>query len=305
MRTSVSGIFVKIYQNCDNCQRDFAISLRCSELLLRGPENPWRTLLEELLCAWREETDNARLPAGSVVEFLYEALLQRRQESCIGDGVSLGTVHVAKGMEFRHVVIPATGWYRGRRNGAERPADQERRSEEERRVFYVGITRAGETLTILDRKDEEHPFLSRVRGDSVFLRDAPRVDLPSPEVLLRRYGVLSMEDLFLDLAGRQDGNARIHADLARLEPGHALRLVSGEDHVWLQNSDGRAVASLSRSARQRWESAIDRIEEVRILAMIARRRRDCGSEFVDRIKADTWEVPVCEVVHRPLPGEDE
>ena len=74
---------------------------------------------------------------------------------------------------------------------------------------------------------------------------------------------------------------------------------------WLRNRAGRAVASLSRSARQHWESAIDRIEEVRILAMITRRRRDCGSEFADPIKADTWEVPVCEVVHRPLSGEDE
>ena len=72
--------------------------------------NPWSALLEELLHAWRDETDNARLPAGDVSEFLYEALLQRRKDSRIGSGVFLGTVHVAKGMEFRHVLIPATGW---------------------------------------------------------------------------------------------------------------------------------------------------------------------------------------------------
>ena len=49
-------------------------------------------LLEELLLAWREETDNAKLPVGSVVEFLYEAPLQRRRDSRIGSkGTSLMT----------------------------------------------------------------------------------------------------------------------------------------------------------------------------------------------------------------------
>jgi len=44
-------------------------------------------------------------------------------------------------------------------------------SEDERRVYYVGMTRAQETLCLLDRRDVRNPFAESLSGDFVFRRE--------------------------------------------------------------------------------------------------------------------------------------
>ncbi len=60
------------------------------------------------------------------------------------DAIRLMTLHAAKGLEFRHVAI--VGMEEGSFPHA--AAVDEGRSEEERRLFYVGVTRAKETLSL-------------------------------------------------------------------------------------------------------------------------------------------------------------
>lgn len=48
----------------------------------------------------------------------------------------MGTVHSAKGLEFRRVAVLDGGW----------PTGAEARNDE-RRLYYVGMTRAEQTLT--------------------------------------------------------------------------------------------------------------------------------------------------------------
>lgn len=62
-------------------------------------------------------------------------------------GVTISTIHAAKGLEWKHVYLPALSdghlpSYRGGKNGEFDSADM----EEERRLMYVGITRAKESL---------------------------------------------------------------------------------------------------------------------------------------------------------------
>ncbi len=63
------------------------------------------------------------------------------------DGILLSTIHSVKGNEFNHVVYL---------DFLHRPAD---RTEEERRVSYVALTRAITDLLITGRRDEISPFL--------------------------------------------------------------------------------------------------------------------------------------------------
>src|SRR5690606_34938043 len=60
------------------------------------------------------------------------------------DGVRLMTLHAAKGLEFRHVALV------GLEDGTfpHVSAVDEGRVEEERRLFYVGLTRAKQSLLI-------------------------------------------------------------------------------------------------------------------------------------------------------------
>jgi DNA helicase-2/ATP-dependent DNA helicase PcrA len=85
-------------------------------------------------------------PEGDLAAFLQELSLdqERDEEEDAGDQVTLMTLHAAKGLEFRRVYLVGLeeGILPHRRAAAEGGV------EEERRLMYVGVTRARQDLTI-------------------------------------------------------------------------------------------------------------------------------------------------------------
>jgi len=77
-------------------------------------------------------------------EFLQELALQTEENERRGDAAALGTVHAVKGLEFPQV------WLAGVEEGVlpSTRSLQEGRTEEERRLCYVALTRARDGLTI-------------------------------------------------------------------------------------------------------------------------------------------------------------
>jgi len=72
--------------------------------------NPWWRLLAEIVAEWRDELADAAAPVDAAIEHVWEALAERRREPSFGDCVQLLTVHAAKGLEFRHVVVAGGFW---------------------------------------------------------------------------------------------------------------------------------------------------------------------------------------------------
>ena len=66
------------------------------------------------------------------------------------EGIFLGTAHAVKGLEFKHVFILDGGW-----QGVD---------EAEQRLYYVAMTRAIETLTLL-QTTPEHPWMAKLPDD--------------------------------------------------------------------------------------------------------------------------------------------
>ncbi len=253
------------------------------------PGHYWLDLLRELLTAFKEETSNADQPRGHAVEYLYEALVQRRRESRIGAGVYLGTVHSAKGMEFQHVIIPATGWAELREDAT---------VGEERRTFYVGMTRAREMLTVIHCPGLSPSHVGLVDGKEI-LSTGPAEQAAVPEgILTRRYEALGLSDLFIDLAGQRAASDPIHNALMHLDCGSRLTVREQSGNVVLLDGGGCPVARLSASAKERWLARLRDVESVCVLAMIKRRRGDTGEEYEDRMRVDAWEVPFCELIYR-------
>ena len=114
--------------------------------------------------------ENAGVIAGHAAQFLqfcYDTLAEQRRERSLGDGVLLATLHGAKGMEFPHLLIADVGWR------------QSQRGQIERRLFYVGMTRVGETLT-----------LGRVLGGDPAFREhcqSETWELPLVEICVRAW----------------------------------------------------------------------------------------------------------------------
>ncbi len=83
------------------------------------------------------------------------------------DAVSLMTLHGSKGLEFPAVILYGTGKGEIPLEREKHPADQ----EEERRLLYVGMTRAKEEL-ILTYAKEPSPFLTEFSGECMEKRTA-------------------------------------------------------------------------------------------------------------------------------------
>src|SRR5213596_8388 len=101
--------------------------------------------LQELVALAREWVENAAEPTLS--SFLQEVSLYSDQDAIRGDGslVTLMTLHNAKGLEFRAVYLI------GMEEGIfpHSRSIEEQGIEEERRLCYVGMTRAQELLTLM------------------------------------------------------------------------------------------------------------------------------------------------------------
>ena len=104
--------------------------------------------LREVMSTLDDELEDARggTPLERLTEFLEKVTLDqdREEEDETPDGVTLITMHAAKGLEFPHVQIVGLedGLLPHQRSKLEGTMD------EERRLFYVGITRAQETLRL-------------------------------------------------------------------------------------------------------------------------------------------------------------
>lgn len=81
----------------------------------------------------------------------------RWREEETGDAVYLGTVHAAKGREWRAVVLPDTreGVYPPRRRQRQSEAEHAADSQEARRILYVAVTRARDLLYMVDARGAE------------------------------------------------------------------------------------------------------------------------------------------------------
>ncbi len=120
----------------------------------------------------KAQADDGEAALGELVAFLAYAALEagEGQTQAGEDGVQLMTLHSAKGLEFPLVFLP--GMEEGLfPNG--RSADEAGRMEEERRLAYVGITRARQKLVLCHAESRRLHGQDMFGLPSRFLREIP------------------------------------------------------------------------------------------------------------------------------------
>ncbi|MDD1606924.1 MAG: RecQ family ATP-dependent DNA helicase, partial [Methylococcaceae bacterium] len=239
------------------------------------PNNPWVSVLQNSLKLWQQETNDIEMPANMTVEFIYEILHELQSDCRLGQGVFLSTMHSAKGMEFAHVIILDGDWSKDER-------------EEQRRLLYVAMTRAKETLCLLHGENVRHSFLHEINGDCVVERLATNTAIRTTPL---HYALLGLEDLYLDYAARFVTDDPIHHALATLQTGDFLTIKNHQDKLVLCHSD-IIVAQLSTKASSEWRDKLPRIQTVKIIALLQRTIDDSDEKYRARCKTDQWELPL-------------
>ena len=256
----------------------------------RQRQTPWIELLQEAATAYQHEVGGAEMevPVAQFIEWLAEwgRAAHRRQ-----NGLLLLTAHGAKGLEFKHVVVLDGGWDR---------RDSKEDKDAPRRLYYVAMTRARRTLTLLCFEGAEsrkgHIIRSLEGHSSVLQRDSVQLPPAVPE-LHYEYKRLKLKEIDIGFAGRSQSHHRVHRNIAALHPGDSLSARLNEKKRWelfdqAGNKVGRLTTAFEAPEGMRCLSA-------KVLAIITRKREQSKPEYQERIKSDAWEVVVPEMIFGP------
>jgi len=254
--------------------------------LRAGTDNPWWAYAKKLVDRFLEERQAEVFRADDVLEDLCEAIHGDKDRAWFGDGVLLSTAHSVKGREYPFVFVLDGGWTA--------KAEDNYEVESERRLYYVGMTRAIEGLWVGRRADANNQFVTALAGDCVVDRAIDRrAGLAQPA---RRYGILALDDMWIDFAGRKAG--RVHDELAALQAGAKVSLRAVGSFVHL-SSNGVDVAALSANGRRSWQPRLDAIDHATVVCMVRWHRKDSeDSAHPDRLKVDAWSIPLVEIAWR-------
>ena len=246
-------------------------------------DGPWWEQLKELVADLKLELGEAEIPCQHFVESVVEwgRDMRRRQSALL-----LTTAHRAKGLEFDHVLVLDGAW---EKVGENEDADASRR------LYYVGMSRAKQTLTLM-QMPAINPFLSAETTDeSVFLkRELQDVDPDVSRNLQKRYLTLTLKDVDIGYAGRQPSNHRIHKCISAIQPSDQLTLRFTDNKWTLLDSAGETVGCMAKNFVPPPDK---RLESCRVHAIMQRGRQDTPDDWQHTVKCDEWEVLLPELTY--------
>ena len=243
----------------------------------------WTDLLQEAFEDHEVEAGPAEIPVDSFIEWLAEWGREARKRQ---RGLLLATAHRAKGLEFDHVVVLDGGWDR---------VGQDQDPDAERRLYYVAMTRARQTLALGDL-GELNPMKEALRDSAaVVWREPVGLPTPPPE-LSRQYRQLSLREVDLGFAGRKPPQHRLHPAIAELSPNDPLRVRQRSGKWELLNYDGVVVGKLAQAFEPPEGIACHRAT---VFAVVSWSRNRSEPQYQDQVLCDTWEVVVPELIFEP------
>lgn len=217
-----------------------------------------------------------------LIEALYEFGTGSKSVSAVNGPMVLLTAHRAKGLEFDHVLIlDGDGW-----------GDPK---DEERRLFYVAMTRARKTLTLCEQIRGSHAFVQCCCDLS--LRSRPGISDKNMS-LGNRVWIADPEQIVLSWPGYFGPGAAIHKAIRRLNVGDPLdlrRRLDGKPGWEIADCEGNTVTRMA----QRFTPPAGQIGAVRVGYVLVRAAR--GSE-ADQLKVSEWELVLPEIEYREMPS---
>lgn len=250
------------------------------------PKEPHFELVAQYLADYLDEYGDAPQPKSLLREFFAEQAGDQRRERTLGSGVMLSTVHGSKGAEYDHVIVLDGGWQL-------RGSDH---WDTLRRLYYVAMTRARQTLCLLQQRDGAAPWLREFAGDC-FWR-TPCTAMATAVLPELGYELLGLADIHLSYAGREPKHEEIAAATAALRTGDTLQFLTAGEKLLLADASGQPVAALSQKAVAQWRDRLAAVLRIRVAAVLRRQRNDESEEFRQLPRREEWLVVVPELTVR-------
>lgn len=235
--------------------------------LLKDAE--WERFFHDAFEQLQGELGDSQLWGQAFIDWMYDYVQEIRQQP--KSGLYLGSVHSAKGLEFRHVVLLDGGWNTDKED-----------IDAERRLYYVGMTRAEQTLTLCEFA--EGHSLSRCLVNNVAHDVFQGEPLPELDV---NFQSLTLKEINIGFAGRHSADDRIHSRISKLQEGDVLTLKQDGAVYKILDSQGCVVGKTS----SKFIPQID-FSHCEVAAILVRFVEDEGEEYKSGIKSARWEVVV-------------
>ncbi|MBM3351308.1 MAG: RecQ family ATP-dependent DNA helicase [Betaproteobacteria bacterium] len=240
-------------------------------------EHPLQAALAKFIIESESISPGSEQVAQNLIESLYEFGAGGRSISAdqTNGPIVMMTAHRAKELEFDHVLILDDGGW-------------SEQSDDERRLFYVAMTRARKTLTVCESQGTKHAFVRDF--NQLALRTRPSGYLPEPR-LAHRTWVADAEQIILSWPGYFSATDPIHKAIAALQVGNRLLLRPRSDGKpgWeLADESGITVTRMA----QKFSPPKGEIIEVRVSAILARKAK---AGDANNLRCKHWELVLPEV----------
>jgi ATP-dependent DNA helicase RecQ len=251
------------------------------DILNEQPLNRWISLLAEGIADLARELNTGTMLVPDIIEWIAEWARDTRGQQ---RGLLLLTAHRAKGLEFDHVVILNGDWSNPSRNED---------TDAPRRLFYVAMTRARQSLTVLTQGphhllDVEAPSVLRRKVSVEATHELPAADI---------YVLPSLRLVDLSFAGRKHINQHSLAAIRDAKVGDPLTLEQRDGKWVLIDASERLLGRMVNAWQPPLGHAFDKGQ---VGAIVNWRKVDNKEEFHGTLSRDSWETVLPELIFRPL-----
>lgn len=259
-------------------------TVQLNEFVSSQTDTPGWAMLREAIAEYALETEGSELPAEHFRDWLAEWGREARRKQA---GLLLVSAHRAKGLEFDHVAVLDGNW----------KPDRSEDADAVRRLYYVAMTRARQTLT-LARLDAGNSLLDRL-SDAPGLLCRPPSPIAAPGAKLdRQYIQPSLKEINIGFAGRYESTHQVHGQIARLTYGSPLNLQAENGNWYLLDEQGQKVGKMFKDFTP--PQGMQCIE-AHVSTIIVWRKKDDADAKYGEPKCEQWEVVVPELVFSKLP----
>jgi ATP-dependent DNA helicase RecQ len=244
--------------------------------IAREGKNPYWQDIDAVLAEFAEASLTSKIPAAELLDALYEAA-RDAMRSGHPSALKMMTAHGAKGLEFKHVIVMDC-------------ADWPWHGEDERRLLYVAMTRARETLCVMRAEGGRNPYLvdmGTVEGVVDLLPSARPDHRPDIDY---HHLFLGPADVDIGFAGRHGLGDPVHKRIAEIVPGDQVTVSARQ----VMTRDGDVVGRLAGKTQLNGNE----IMTGTVSGILVRTRDQTQPEYLATVRIEQWETVLVETVVR-------